>query len=175
MNKISKNRFIAVVTAAITMGIASGSALAGGFLDVEFKEAEFSNSLMISNPYWPLNPDGGVTPRTFTYEAETEDECVVNTVFVNGGPPYSTLAGTKTISVDFDGEPKVVTALEVIDIEWIDEKNEEGECMGDLVETEVTLDWYAQDDDGNIWYMGELSRSFDEEDNCDEGDFVRTT
>lgn len=27
------------------------------------------------------------------------------------------------------------------------------------VKTEVTYDWYAQDDDGNVWYMGEATKS----------------
>jgi len=47
----------------------------------------------------------------------------------------------------------------VLDIEWIDE-----ECDGNLEESEVTFDWYAQDDFGNIWYMGEASRDFGEVD-----------
>ena len=165
MKKKSKNRFIAVITAVMTMGIAGGSALAGGFLDAKFEHATFSvNPLMIDNPYWPLNPDGGVTPQSFTYTAETEDECVVNTVFVNSGLYYDT--GMKTVTVDGVD----YAALEVLDIEWIQE-----ECEGDLVETEVTLDWYAQDDFGNVWYMGELSRSFDEEDGCADGKFKRDT
>ena len=163
MNNIRKNHFIATIIAMITMGIASSGALAGGFLDAEFDDATFlSNPLMINNPYWPLNPGGGSTPLTFTYTAETEDECVINTVFVNSGEYYDT--GMKTVTVDGDD----YLALEVLDIEWIQE-----ECEGDLVETEVTLDWYSQDDFGNIWYMGELSRSF--EDDCEEGDFERDT
>ena len=177
MNKRSKNRFIAVVTAAITMGIAGGSAIAGGFLDVDFEDAEFTFPLRINNPYWQLNQDGGTTHQYFTYTADTEDECVVNTVFVNGAEPYySGIAKTKVITVlieDEEGEPtieKPITALQVMDIEWIDV-----DCNGDGdVETEVTLDWYAQDENGNIWYMGELSRSFDPDDKCDEGTFDQT-
>ena len=70
----------------------------------------------------------------------------------------------KTVTVggtDYD-------ALEVLDIEWIQE-----DCEGDFEESEVTLDWYAQDSFGNIWYLGELSRSF--EDECEAGEFDRTT
>ena len=166
MNETSKNRFTATIIAAITMGIAGGSALAGGFLDAEFEDATFDDNApsKISNPYWPLNPDGGYTSRWFNYEAETEDECVVNTVFVNGGPPMYFDTGRKTVTVG--GE--AYETLEVLDIEWIQE-----ECDGPLVVTEVTLDWYAQDDFGNIWYLGELSRSF--EDECEEGEFDRDT
>jgi len=164
MKKTRKNRFAAPAVAMIALGFASSGALAGGFLDARFADATFLiNPLMIDNPYWPLNPGGGTsTPLTFTYEAETEDECVLNTLFVNSGPYY--LTGMKTVTVDgvdYD-------ALEVLDIEWIQE-----DCEGDFVESEVTLDWYAQDDFGNIWYLGELSRSF--EDECADGDFDRDT
>ena len=161
MNKTSKNRFIAVVTAAITMGIAGGSAFAGGFLDVEFEEAAFSDPLEINNEYWPLNPGGDTsTARTFTYTAETEDECVLNILYVNSGMYVSDVLapGTRTITVEHDGLSTDYTALEVLDIEWIQE-----DCDGPFVESEVTLDWYAQDDSQNIWYMGELSRSFEDE------------
>ena len=164
MNKKVKNHIIAGVIAMITTGFAGGSALAGGFLDIQFDEAEFDDyGLIINNEYWPLNPD--LAPRTFTYEAETEDGCVVNTVFVNGGPYFDT--GMKTITVN----SVIYTALEVVDIEWINEDCTDD--VGDRVETEVTLDWYLQDDFQNIWYMGELSRSF--EDDCEDGDFDRTT
>jgi hypothetical protein len=152
MNKIGKSHITATVVAVITMGIASGSALAGGFLDVEFVEdATFDVNApsKINNPYWPLNPDGGFTPRTFTYEAETEDECVVNTVYVNGGPVEYFHTGRKDVTVG--GE--IYTTLEVLDIEWVSEVNEEDECV-DFEETEVTLDWYAQDDFKNIWVHG---------------------
>lgn len=170
MNKTGKNQLTATILAAITMGIASSSAFAGGFLDIEFEDATFLiNPLMINNEYWPLNPGGGTsTPQSFTYTAESEDECVENTLFVNSGL-YSS-SGEKTVTVEIEGLSTDFTALEVLDIEWIQE-----DCEGEFVESEVTLDWYAQDDVGNIWYMGELSRSFDEEDGCDEGDFDPST
>ena len=170
MNNTGKNHFTAIILAAITMGVASSSALAGGFLDADFADATFlMNPLMIDNEYWPLNPDGGTsTPLSFTYTAETEDECVENTLFVNSGLYGS--SGEKTVTVEIEGLPTDFTALEVLDVEWIQE-----DCEAEFVESEVTLDWYAQDDVGNIWYMGELSRSFDEEDGCHEGVFDRTT
>ncbi len=164
MDKIRKSHIVATVVAMITMSLAGGSALAGGFLDVEFADADFTSPLVIDNPYWPLNPVGGGISLSFTYEAETEDECVENTVFVYSGPYFDT--GVKTVTVDGDD----YDALEVLDIEYIQE-----DCEGDFVESEVTLDWYAQDDFGNIWYMGELSRSFDEEDGCHLGTFDRNT
>ena len=65
MKKKSKNRFIAVITAAITMGVAGGSALAGGLLSVDFDDGNFGASQNVNNPYWPLAPDTVAT--TFIY------------------------------------------------------------------------------------------------------------
>lgn len=164
MNKTGKNHFAAMIIAAITIGFAGGNALAGGFLDVDFfNDVTFGAPMTVNNPYWPLNPDGA--SRTFTYEAETEDGCIFNNVYINGGPPGGPTTGVKMLTGDFSFLGQV---LEVLDIEWVDE-----ECDGNLVETEVTLDWYVQDNFENIWYMGELSRSF--EDECEEGEFDRTT
>ena len=36
---------------------------------------------------------------------------------------------------------------------------------------EDTLDWYAQDDDGNVWYMGEIATNYIYD---DEGEFIGT-
>ena len=164
MNIKSRQLPALLILSAVALGFTGGNAQAGGFLDVDFfNDVNFSTPMTIDNPYWPLSPDGA--SRTFTYEAETEDGCVINKIFVNGGPPGGPVTGVKTLSGDYSFLGQV---LEVLDIEWIDE-----ECDGNRVETEVTLDWYAQDDFGNIWYMGELSRTF--EDECEEGEFDRTT
>ena len=158
------NRFVAVIAAAFFMSLASASALAGGFLDIDFfDDVTFGTPTTVNNPYWPLNPDGA--SRSFTYTAETEDGCVINKVYVNDGPSGGPIAGVKTLTGDY---LLLGPVLEVLDIEWVDEK-----CDDNLVETEVTLDWYAQDDFGNIWYMGELSRNF--EDECEGGVFDPTT
>jgi hypothetical protein len=163
MTKTRKSYWAGVILSGITASLAGGNAVAGGFLDVDFDQVTFSTPLMIDNPYWPLNPDGA--SRTFTYEAETEDGCVLNKLYINGGPPGGPIAGTKMLTGAYASLGEV---LEVADVEWVDE-----ECDGNFVETEVTLDWYAQDDFGNIWYMGELSRNF--EDECEEGEFDPST
>jgi hypothetical protein len=152
-----------LIAAALMLGVGAGNAFAGGLLNVEFEDVTFGAPMTVDNPYWPLNPDGA--SRTFTYSAETDDECVLNKVYVNGGPPGGPFTGVKILTGDYAFLGPV---LEVLDIEWVDE-----ECDGNLVETEVTLDWYAQDDFGNIWYMGELSRVF--EDDCEDGVFDRDT
>jgi hypothetical protein len=163
MKRTAKKVCVFLIAAAIMSGFGAGNAYAGGFLDVNFQDVTFSAPMTVDNPYWPLNPDGA--SRTFTYAAETDDECVINRVYVNGGPPGGPFTGVKLLTGDYAFLGPV---LEVLDIEWVDE-----ECDGNLVETEVTLDWYAQDDFGNIWYMGELSRVF--EDECGDGEFDRDT
>jgi len=78
------------------------------------------------------------TPGTvFTYEAETEDGLETTVVEV--------LADT----VEVAG----VTCVVVRDQVFLD----------DLL-IEDTHDWYAQDDDGNVWYLGEDSTSYEYDD-----------
>ena len=72
---------------------------------------------------------------TFIYEGETEDGFERNEVFVTD-------------------ETRVVmgvTTTVVLDRVW-----EEGELI------EETYDWYAQDNEGNVWYFGEDSREIED-------------
>lgn len=150
MQKTGKNERVIVALAVLASSLYGANASAGGLLDVDFDEVTFGTPLLVNNPYWPLAPDG--KSRTLTYEAETEDGCIVNKIYVYGGPMGGPVAGTKTLTGVYASMGPV---LEVLDIEWVDE-----ECDGNLAESEVTFDWYAQDDFGNIWYMGEASRDF---------------
>jgi len=72
-----------------------------------------------------------LTPRTkFRYESQTEDGLETNEVYVTE-------------------DTRIVAGIEarvVWDRVWLD---------GDLIEE--TYDWYAQDSDGNVWYLGEDS------------------
>ena len=151
MKKTGKRNPATAAAIMAAMSFYSGSVLAGGLLDVDFfNDVTFANPRGVDNPYWPLNPDN--RPRTYSYTGETEDGCIINSIFVNGGPPGGPVTGVKTLTgaYAFLGE-----VLEVLDIEWVDE-----ECDGNLLEAEVTFDWYVQDDFKNIWYMGEASRDF---------------
>ncbi len=71
---------------------------------------------------------------TFVYDGESED-------------------GKERIEVEVTHETKEilgVTCIVVRDRVWID---------GELVED--TLDWFAQDRDGNVWYFGEDSKEYE--------------
>ena len=75
-----------------------------------------------------------VPGTTFVYEGETEDGLEHNEVYVTHE--------TKEILG--------VTCTVVRDKVWV-----EGELAED------TLDWFAQDEDGNIWYFGEYSEEYE--------------
>jgi hypothetical protein len=180
MYKSNKNIVVAII-AALSMGIASGGTFAGGFLDVAFPRDDFPQASpptvppapIINNPYWPLNPDG--MSRIFTYVGETEDECVIiqisvndsfygKTHILNGAMPYTNLVALQVVDTEW-----------VFDLEELENEVPPLECSPALVGEpdandaieEKTLDWYMQDAQKNIWYVGEYSQSF--EDLSDEG------
>ena len=150
--RTTRNQFATTIILAASMIVASSSTLAGGLLSIPFNVANFTNNpTIIDNPYWPLLP-GGVASRTFTYLGETEDECVVNTVASEQGE----------IKMDFEDQYAAIAAQVVRDQEWVVADCDTVPTDADL--KEFTFDWYAQDNNGNVWYFGEASRDF--EDGC---------
>ncbi|MFC5578221.1 hypothetical protein ACFPOA_09395 [Lysobacter niabensis] len=128
------------------------SARSGGLVEPEFDLADFTTPLLIDNPYWPLLPGGRVI-----YFEESDDECIVNEVLV-----------TSRAKNDFHGIYAGLAARVVLDREWLDE-----DCDGGRdVLLESTFDWHAQDDDGNIWYLGEDTTEFLYD---DDGQFLGTS
>lgn len=134
---------------AVVLGflLLSQSAVAGGFLEID--DAVFdANSNDLTNAWWPL-PEG----TRFTYFVEGEGEC--NVVLVDVLP---TAAQSRTHVAG-------VAVREVLDEAWLDE---DCDMIPDVL-LESTRDWYAQDVDGNEWYFGEDTVSFDF-DECDHPD-----
>lgn len=77
-----------------------------------------------------------LTPgKVYTYKSQTEDE--IETIVVTVLPETKTVAG--------------VTCTVVRDTVTVE---------GELIED--TYDWYAQDIDGNVWYMGEYVSNYDD-------------
>jgi PEP-CTERM motif len=122
-------------------GIVFGSGLFAGlnaqaatFLP-DFDAATFNSDSSISdNAYFPLVPG-----TRFTYEGENVDEDTGESV----------LERNQTF-ITFDTKNILgVTARVVRDTAYVDD-----------VLVEDTLDWYAQDTDGNVWYMGEFVTNF---------------
>ncbi len=101
---------------------------------LDYTKATFSDSLTIDNPYFPLE-----VGTIYTYEAATFDAAgdeVVN----------------ETIVVEVLPETKIIEGIEtrvVVDRVY----------RGGLL-VEETLDWYAQDDQGIVWYFGEDVTNF---------------
>jgi len=116
-----------VMLLVVLIGLPVGVVQAGPCELADFFSADFSAPLTIDNPYWPLVPGD-----TFVYEPVPNEDNVVNTITVTND--------IKAITVD----GKSIDCRVVYDVE-----TEEGYL------TEETWDWYAQDDDGNIWYCGE--------------------
>jgi len=89
----------------------------------EILPANFTNSTVVDNPYFPLEMG-----KKYIYEGQTKD-------------------GFERIEIQRLSTAKTVMGIAcavVNDKVWID---------GTLVED--TDDWYAQDNNGNVWYMGE--------------------
>jgi hypothetical protein len=129
-------------TFALVLAFASTSIClpaSGAPVEPDFSAAEFGNPLDVTNPYFPLVP-GTVRQysATLTDPDTGETELLELEDFVTF--QTETIAGVAS---------RVVRAREFVD--------------GVVVED--TIDWYAQDDDGNVWYMGEDTKELDEDGN----------
>jgi hypothetical protein len=142
----SRSKFlIAPIVALSTLG-AAGVAWAGT-LKFEFDSNEFSTSTALTNDYWGLRLGG---PTSAVYFSESDDGCEVGESVVTG--PTGT---------GFFDDPYDINAVVIHDREWVSE-----ECDGTYILVEDTDDWYAQDDSGNVWYMGEDTTAWHEDENC---------
>lgn len=114
----------------------SASAVAGSTpLQPRFAIANFHAPLVIDNPWWPLQPG----TRTVLHGLE-DGECQVTDVVV-----------TRDAKRDFHGAYAGLSARVVVDRVWSDPL-----CNGKRgLLLEDTADWYAQDNGGNVWYVGE--------------------
>jgi hypothetical protein len=92
------------------------------------------NASNFHTPTKITNPYFPLTPGDlYTYKGNTKKQPVVNTVYVTRNTP--TINGVATVEVR-------------------DQVYESGTLIED------TLDWYAQDDSGNVWYLGEWATQF---------------
>lgn len=115
------------------------TAAAGLSVLPDFDAATFSDSLTIDNPYFPL-----VVGTVYTYEAEGIDD--------QTDEPF-----TETIIVEVLPETKTILGVETRVVR--DRVYKDGLLIED------TLDWHAQDDNGNVWYLGEDVTNFDYDEN----------
>jgi hypothetical protein len=96
--------------------------------DPVINPTEFTH--LITNKYYPLRPG-----MKAIYEEKSEQ-------------------GRKRVEIEVTGETKKVmgvTALVVLDREWLNEELHE-----------ETRDWVAQDKEGNVWYFGEAVGNYED-------------
>jgi hypothetical protein len=135
--------------AMLLLIVPGGSVMAGGLVDTSverFLTADFTNSENITNPWWTL-PAG----HNFLYFEQDGDDCVWNLTEV-----------LNATTSNFEGVYAGTNARIVLDREWVDEDCTYGaspaaffDVWSNLPTEEATYDWYAQDSEKNIWYMGE--------------------
>ncbi len=118
-----------LVLAAALLAATSANAR---IVTVTFNASNFSDPLDIDNSYYPLVPG-----TTQTYKADTVDGCEVDVV---------------TVTNDTRAIVGVTTRI-------VHDTAYEGEtCTTDPAAlAEDTLDYFAQDNSGNVWYFGEDS------------------
>jgi hypothetical protein len=111
----------------------------------DFSAATFS-SLQIDNPYFPLVPG-----TTFAYDGVKTD-------------PDTGEVENEEIIVEVLNQTRTVAGIEarvVRDRVWLE---------GLLIED--TFDWYAQDDNGHVWYLGENVTDYEYD---DDRNLIRTS
>ena len=108
----------------------------GGLATVpNFAAARFTDSLNINNPYFPVVPGA-----RYTYLAEVVDDDTGE-------------IGTEDIIVEMLPQTRTIAGVRVRVVR--DRVFEDGRIIED------TFDWYAQDDNGNVWYFGEDVTNFE--------------
>lgn len=114
--------------AILAIAIVLGMLLTASARDAlpDFDPANFDSPQ--DNVYWPM-----AVGDTYRYEAEEEDGLIINEITNTGA--FKVILGV-TCRVIYDEER--------IDVEGVG-----------LVRAEETYDWYAWDNDGNVWYFGE--------------------
>ena len=99
----------------------------------DFDPANFSDPTNIDNPWFPLKPG-----MRYTYEGETEEAGVT--------VPHRVVTIVTDLTKEIGGVKTVVI--------WDQDFSE-----GELVETELAF--FAQDDDGNVWRLGEYPEVYE--------------
>ena len=143
----------ALLGAAAMALAAIAQPLAAATVEIEFDVANFPDAANLTNPYLSYG-----VGDTFVYKAETADGCEWSVVSVEG---------TEPIDVDPGPATTILNVREVQDLEYEDEACD-GPDDSELVEQ--TLDWFGQDEDGNVWYFGEDTQDCEGVGNCEPGE-----
>lgn len=117
----------AIVAAASLLGPSQAIAKR---ISIPFSSANFSDPLTIDHIYFPL-----VSGTTYTSKADTGDGCEVDVMTVSYDTQVIDGVTTRVVHDSVYDGAACTTAPKAL--------------------TEDTLDYYAQDDAGDVWYMGE--------------------
>lgn len=147
MNFPQRVLFAVSLVAALAFAGLPSPAVAGGTVDTTFDAANFSPGQPIDNRFWPLIPG-----TEFVFTATSDDGCEVELFQV-----------TNNVKNDFPPPYDSIQATEILDRSWLSP-----ECNGQYKLTETARDWHAQDKVGNVWYFGEDTVAYDE-DQCPTG------
>jgi hypothetical protein len=122
---------------AIGVGSAVTAASTPGVVP-DFEAATFAHPLDIHNPYLPLVPG-----TLYVYEERSVDE-------------ETGATDVETITTEVTNDTKTIQGVTARVVR--DRATRDGRLIED------TFDWYAQDDNGNVWYFGEDTTSFEYDD-----------
>ena len=125
------------------LALAMAGAAWAGVVEFEFDAGDFNDSTTLDNDFWGLRMS---SPSSAVFFSESDDGCEVSEATV-----------VDTTGTGFFDAPYDVDAVVIQDREWVSE-----ECDGDYQLVEDTFDWYAQDDGGNVWYLGEDTTALEE-------------
>jgi hypothetical protein len=118
--------------AVATLALLSATPAYARAINIPFSAANFTHPLDIDNTYFPLRPG-----TTFTYKAESADGCeVVVTTVTNETKSIAGVTTRKVHDTAYEGDTCTTDPSALV---------------------EDTLDYYAQDNDHNVWYFGEDS------------------
>lgn len=117
---------------AAIAAISSSSPVLARTVTIPFSASNFSDPLSIDNTYFTLEPGS-----TQTYKAETKDGCEVVVTTVTNDTRLIDGVTTRVVhDTAYEGETCTTNPSALV---------------------EDTLDYYAQDNSGNVWYFGEDS------------------
>jgi len=136
MRKMNTIGIAAVLVTALALTACGGDdggsgSLPQGSEQVDLNPADFTTE--IDNPYWPMTPGS-----KWVYH-ETDQEG----------------ADQKVVVTVTDKTKKIANGIEARVVRDIVSDTGSGQPV------EITDDWYAQDSDGNIWYMGEATAEYE--------------
>jgi hypothetical protein len=131
-------------TALVLTLCTSANAMAGGLFVPAFSPGDFSTPLTITNPYWPMP-----VSTAYVYFTKTADGCEWDEVDVTNTTRHIDGVDTRIVldRVWLDTSENCAAKLDTYDPDTFPNG------YGDL--TETTQDYHAQDNDGNVWYLGE--------------------